>query len=436
MKCKFVLFILLLGAILCQAQSSHTVLIEVLDAADSSAVSNAHITLGKQTKATDRSGTAFFRMSNSRRITISHISYVDTSVAFNIRQQHLTVYLQLELQSLPSVSINGKPYEIFSPEETHVFDYDFMGDTLLVLTYEKEKMMRRQEFQSRDMYLGCRLIVVSPKGSILFTKKLSHLISGFHRDGLNQLFLMGDNSASLVTMATYGPILTQMDMNIFNEQIMPLKASNSSAYFFDDQSWDYPEFTHYSKSKESGESKPIRTIRDDFTMELFRAAYKYMGNRDKLKAIRLETETGIDKEIFGAYMSGFQNSLYYEPIYAPIFQLGDSTAIFDHHNDLIFFHDQNGEAIDSIPLGYCEKQVGKFDKKLIQCQGGQDIYAMYKKNGRKYLREVNLQNGSAGEKIELYYPYPEHIKVVNDRVYYIYRKNDKLSTKHLFAEDL
>lgn len=436
MKCIGVIFVFCLAAMYARSQPGKVVHLSILDATDSLAISKAHISSVNKTYVTDRNGIVRLPLNIGSRISISHISYPDTSLLITESQHAYTLYLTPLVHSLSTVSINGKPYEIFSPEETHVFDYDFMGDTLLALTYERQKMMRRAEFQSREMYLGCRLVVVSPSGSILFTKHLSHLISGFYRDGLNQLFILGDNTAELVSIDSFGPILTQVDMTLFDEQIKPLKASSSTAYFYDDQSWDYPEFTHYQKSKENGESKSLRTVRDDFTMELFRASYKYMGNRDKLKAIRLETETGIDKEIFGAYMSGFQHSLYYEPIYAPLFQLGDTTAIFDHHNAFIFFHDDHGKALDSIPMSYCEKEAGKFDKQLIQCRDGQDIYAMYKKSGRKYLRQVNLENGSAEEKIELYYPYPEHIKVVKDRVYYIYRKNDGKSTKHLFAEDL
>jgi hypothetical protein len=171
-------------------------------------------------------------------------------------------------------------------------------------------------------------------------------------------------------------------------------------------------------------------------MELFRAAYKYMSNRDKLKAIRLEYDTGIDKEIYGAYMSGFQHSLYYQSIYAPMFCLGDTTAIFDHHNHFIYFHNMLGQPVDSIELSYCEKTMGKFDRQLVQDPKSEDIYAVYKKSGRKFLRKVSLKNGRAGDKIALYYPYPEKIKVVGNRVYYVYRKTEGRNTKHLYAEHI
>jgi hypothetical protein len=171
-------------------------------------------------------------------------------------------------------------------------------------------------------------------------------------------------------------------------------------------------------------------------MELFRAEYKYMDNRDKLTAIRMETKTGIDKEIYGAYMSGFQHSLYYREIYAPLFSINDSVLIFDHHNDLLFIHDRQGHAIDSLAISYHQARRKKFSQKLIRDRGSDKFYGLFHKNGRGFLRPINLLTGEGGNFIEMYYRYPENMKVRDNRVYYVYRKTGSAKTRHLFVEKL
>lgn len=432
------IFIFLFGLLslnLC-AQSSRLISVKIVDAISQKGIQGVHIKQSNKLVISNKSGVASVEVPEKATLQLSHISYRDTTVVINSKLSLVFIQLQPNISNLPTAQVSNEAYAVFSPETTHVFDYEFISDTLLVLTYEKEQMFRKEQDQSEDMFLGCELIVVSPSGNITHTTTLPDYTIGFHRDGLNQLFVKGKNFTKMISLTPYGISFSDVDINVFVSQILPLKNSSELAYYFDDQIWDYPEFTHYSKTIIEGEVSAIRTVRDDFTMELFRAAYKYMSNRDKLKAIRLEYETGIDKEIYGAYMSGFHHSLYYESIYAPMFCLGDTAAIFDHHNHFIYFHNLEGIPIDSVELTYSEKAMGKFDRQLVQDPEGEDIYAVYKKNGRKYLRKVSLINGMAGEKIVLYYPYPEKIKVIGSRVYYIYRKSESRNTKHLYAEHL
>ena len=58
--------------------------------------------------------------------------------------------------------------------------------------------------------------------------------------------------------------------------------------------------------------------------------------RTKFWAHDKQLETGIDKEIWvGATV--FTNSVYYEPLYAPLFKVGeDSIFVFDHYKNLLF----------------------------------------------------------------------------------------------------
>ena len=77
------------------------------------------------------------------------------------------------------------------------------------------------------------------------------------------------------------------------------------------------------------------TITDARTLELFRSQYKYMQGRDKVIAMDLALETGIDAEIIAGYMTGFPDDLYFHPPYAPLFVINDTLCVFDHYRERI-----------------------------------------------------------------------------------------------------
>src|SRR5690606_6575485 len=148
-------------------------------------------------------------------------------------------------------------------------------------------------------------------------------------------------------------------------------------------------------------------------MELFRAEYKYLSKPDKLKARRLEYKTGIDKEIFGAYMSGFANHHYYQKLYAPLFGYGDSLLIFDHHSNQIFLHNGIGTRLDSVDIHYHKNRNLRFKNEIINDAQTRSFYGVFEKSGIKALREIDPFSGESLEIIDLYYAYPENIKVCN-----------------------
>ena len=407
------------------------------DAVTGQPIYKAHLTCGSKTFVTDRSGRFYLRCGHKDTVSITHIGYENLLISpEQISGSPLHLSMHPKSTQLQEVEISDKPVGVYTPPSEHVFDFDFVGDTLIVLTYEKWKMVRGQEDASTPLYIGCHLELVDPSGKVICRKALPDFISKLYRDPLGQFFLIGKDFCKHISFHGHEILLASVEADIFKSQIEPLNACSSTHWFFDNYTRDYPEFTHFAKAKNTDSQSEIRTIRDEFTMELFRAEYKYMSGYDKLRAIRLEKKTGIDKEIYGAYMTGFQNSLYYHPLYAPAFFHSENLFIFDHHNDWLFIHDTLGFAQDSIPIAYHKLRDKNFAELIIQDRVDQTFYAVYRKNGRNFLRQVQLTDGTAGEKITLYYPYPEKLKVVNGSVYYIYRPVNSLQTSHLYREEI
>ncbi len=397
--------------------------IKIIDKETSEPIENAHLTYSNKKKITNKDGLVLINATRNTELHISHISYNDTIVFVSPHVvKEYTIRLSTKLNTLAGVEISTKPLCIFAPHKTHVFDFEIQNDTLIVLTYKREKMMRSQSRQSESLYLGCQLLLVSPSGNILDSIPLPDYIKSFYTDPLGNLFTIAENQIFFTEIKSGTLAISSVKNDDFQNLIKPLSGNSKTTYFFNDYEWDYPEFNYYALTKNSDKKYLVRNVKDDFTMELFRAEYKYLSNQDKLKAVRLEYKTGIDKEIFAAYMSGFAHNIYYHKLYAPLFNYGDSLFIFDHHSNQIFLHNGTGVNLDSTEIHYHQNRILKFKDEIINDSETNSFYGVFEKSGIKALRKIDPFSGESREIINLYYSYPEKIKVHNRKIYYIYRK--------------
>lgn len=401
-------------------------------------VANAKIQWSDHQSYTDQNGSAMVKGRTGDTVFIRHLAWQDTFLVIQSGVPQ-TISMSPRSYSLQETTITGRPLEVFAPDETNVFDYEWKDDKLYVLTYRKEAMFRRWNQQSTPLYIDCALLKIGTTGNILETHPLPDRISGFHQDPRGYLFVIGENYVYQVVNVDTGKItLIKSSREKFEKQLVPLIGYTQGYYFMDNYSENYPELSYYALPASEPDADPalIRTICDSFTMELFRACYKYLKPFDKLRALRMEQETGVDKEIYGAYMAGFQNSLYFRPVYAPLFCINDTVIIFDPYSGKIFMHEVSGEPVDSVHTDFDKNQNGKFAQQILLDAVQHKFYATYKKSGKPFLREIRPDNGETGVAIRFYYNFPEKIKIHNGRVYYLYRSVDSGNTMHLFAEPI
>ncbi len=432
--CIFLFNILMVSYCLGQSDLSMV----VYDDQTKQPIENVHLTFSVNQKYTDTRGKVTIKNFTGFEVHFSHIGYRDTSMVFHEIEKLVVVQIFLTpgTQELKTAEVHARPYEVFASETTNVFDFEWIHDSLLVLTYKTEKMLRKADEQSRSLYLHCQLFLVGPLGFIFDSIPLPDYTQRFYRDPLNQVFILTDSEVYVVKIFRGQILVEGINSEKFKNEIEPLNGESSTNYFFDNYARDYPEFSYFSLSKDSKTQKSIRTISAPFTMELFRAEYKYMSNYDKLRAIRLELQNGIDKEIIAAYMCGFPQSPYYQPLFAPLFSVGDTEYIFDPYSNYIFVHNRGGNPIDSVEINFNKTRRGKFARHIILDRSSHAFYAEFKTFGISYLKQISLTTGKGGIPIHLYYRYPEKIKVFQNRVYYLYRKTNSDHTKHLFAESL
>jgi len=407
----------------------------LLDRETSQPIKNALVCTSSKSFISGQDGRVSLEIEKKETIHISHLAYSDTSIFFTAHNFSDTLKLRRFINLLDEVEISSKPYLVFKSDECHVFDYEFLGDSLLILTYEHEKMFRKSNEQSESLFKGCKLLLVSPNGSILEEKSLIDEIRGFYRDPLNNIYILSKEAVFRVDNRVAIKLIP-IKKDDFEDHIKPLREKVNNDYVLDNYRWHYPEFSYFRYQRQTDSIQHIRTVKDEFTMELLRSEYKYMNNRDKLWAYRKELETGIDKEVISAYKTGFQSSLYYQSLYAPIFRSDSSLLIFDHHAGYIFSHSQSGQPIDSVELKYTDQIRLKFDNLVLKDRMKCSFFSVFKKGVTRHLGRINLRTGKVEELTKLYYAFPENIKLKNGSVYYLYRKPESRNFTYLFAESV
>lgn len=409
----------------------------VLDSLHRNIIADAEIKWGKCIAISDKNGKFEFNLNChsviKEPLIISHIAYHPDTILLSNRKK-ITILMRPKSHLIPEIEINSKPNIVFAPANTHVFDFEFYEDKLLILTYEKEQLFKRQEDVERALYKGCRLILANRDQRKLKEFDLPDNISGFHRAPEGKLWILGLDICYELILKNGNLELQEINLQDFNEKVLPLEEFVNNHIYFTDRDPTYPSLSHFKYDKIDSTSQKVRSVQNDFVMELFRSEYKYMKNRDKLSAIRMETEYGIDKEIIAAYMTGFPNSIYFEEVYAPLLKSGQKVYIFDHPNNTLFVHSQYGIPLDSLTMKFHRIKKQKYLSQIIRDDSSDKIYSLFQNKARVHIKEIDLNTARVCDDYALFYHYPEKIKIRDGLVYYLYRPFASPQTMHLYSE--
>jgi hypothetical protein len=136
-------------------------------------------------------------------------------------------------------------------------------------------------------------------------------------------------------------------------------------------------------------------------------------------------------------MSGFIQSMFYEPLYAPLFVINDTICIFNHHNDFLYHYNKQNKLIDSVKIAYHHpKNWREWKKQLFVDEAQNKVYAFFSKDGRHYLKQINHQTGREILTYKLQHHSAEKIKIKDGYVYYVYRPFGSTQERFLYREKI
>jgi hypothetical protein len=345
------------------------------------------------------------------------------------RKLEFTIRLNFKGQLIQGVDVLSeyRPTIIFQSDTLHVQDFELISsESAILLTYPKK------------LQKGSRLLLYNV-GEIKADIEVPAACTALKlsRDFQGNIYLHCQERIFKIQYTRSGLNLMLVDEAYYYDFVNPVVDTVESNYFVTNYSEWYPAFEYYGVNMLNPAHYELIKIQDDLMMELYRAEFKWADVRTKLWAWDMERETGVDREIWvGA--TQFTQSLYYEPLYAPLFIKEDTVFVFNHYKDSVYLFDGDFyNRIGSHPISYhTDKKKSGWRKSLIQDPVTQNIYIVYEQAGYGILKEFSTTTFSETGSYALHFRYAEKIRVFNGDVYYTYRPFESLQKKYLYKEPL
>jgi len=329
------------------------------------------------------------------------------------------------IQETPGITVKpNQPDTVFASKNYNVADFE-LGESgeLFLLTYEKNLL--------KDAQLQCIW-----KDTTLFLQQIPQRSVGLKRDFRGNVHVETEQQMYGIKRADSTLILGTIPKDYYYKYIAPIVDTSLTRQFYSSYIDIYPAFEYGAVDLLDSSYKAILHIQDDLMMELYRSEYKWVDVRTKLWAKNLENQTGIDAEIYvGANI--FTQSLYYEPVYAPMFLVKDTIYIFDYPKDMLRIYSLDGKLLKSVPIfhHYHAKQTG-FRKNLQQDRQTGCIYAVFEQEGYTYVSQIDLTTGKMIGKVKLAFRYVEKVRIHDNAAYFIYRPFESTQKKFLYKQKL
>ena len=232
-------------------------------------------------------------------------------------------------------------------------------------------------------------------------------------------------------------ILETISESDFFRYLYPVSDTAHNAYYIHNHNKNYPSFNHFSISEGDSIASVLRTITNEDLLQLYNLEYYYLPPTQRLQARNLADYYKMDEHVVAALMSGFTKSMYYEPLFAPLFVLNDTVCIFDHYKNHIFRYGTSKQLIDSLPITYHHpKNWRDWKKQLIVDPLSEKVYAGYGRNGRKYLKLIDHRSGAEKLTYVLKNHSADKIKIREGFAYYVYRPFGSTQETFLYREKI
>lgn len=428
--CLYILFFILIHTV----QAQQRIVIGTIVEDNDKPVSNAAVRISNSTYATVSDHLGKFRLSLPEkevyRLVVSHLSYQSFTKELRFKNTDslvISIVLKPRSSLLDTVAVfaTHKPETLVAKTNYSVFDFDFYEDKLLLLT--SEQSMNKASIQLSD-YNGKILSSFSLPRQAGEAKHFFHDYEGYSD-------LVCKDSIFRVEVFNTELMIQSISRYEFNRYLLPVADTMNNHYYYSDRWEKYPLFNYYYVKKHDSLNHVLSTVTNADLMKLYNLEYYYLPPRMQLEARRTAEYYKTDVHIVAALMSGFTQSLFYEPLYAPLFILRDTICLFNHHNDFLYHYNKQNVLIDSVKIAYHHpKNWREWKKQLFVDEAENKVYAFFSKNGHHYLKHIDHRNGKEKGTYKLQHHSAEKIRIKDGYVYYVYRPFGSTQERFLYRE--
>ena len=364
------------------------------------------------------------------KLFTQHLSY--ESSAKEIRPDNkdtLTInfLLSVKTNTLEGVSVTSvhQPETLVGKPNYGIYDFDFFEDKLILLASPGN--LKNAQIQLSDY-----------NGKIFSSYQLpkeAGEAKQFYHDFESYTNVICKDSIFRLEVTNNDLLMRTIPQTDFEKYHKHISDTANGNFYYSNQWEKYPSFNYYASKPNDSVAHLLKTISNEDLLNLYNFEYYHLPPRMQLEARRMADYYKTDVHIVAAIMSGFTNSYFYEPLYAPLFVIKDTICIFNHHNDFLFHYNKENKLIDSVKISYHHpKNWREWKKKLFVDETENKVYAFFSKDGHNYIKQINHQTGKEMLTFKLQHHSADKIKIKEGYVYYIYRPFGSTQEKFLYRE--
>jgi len=367
---KYFIFVILIFAVFeLVSQNKNSINLTIKDIRTNKAISNVNVIVKNNYVGTSSATNGFCKIiTYALPVTLqfSHVSYKNKSITLNRKKIHDTIIVHLEpnLLLLEQVIISAKRESVFKQPKYSIMDFEFLGDQLVILEYNKSKF---KEFRLliTDSFFNVKTIYNIPshiKPTNLFT------------DCLDYCHLVAQDSAYQISYSNELLSLNYpMEIERFHTVLDNCLFKTDSNMFFQHRFRNGYSYEFYTVNLANNELSSFILSMDVDRLLALQDEIKFIKNYPPRMgvgfAIRFATE--FDYPPFEQYLMKFGDTLYY----------------FNHQNSSIDVYLENCNFLRSNSIYY---HLSKgWTKRLITDNKKNKVYTIINDN----LFEINLKSG-------------------------------------------
>lgn len=425
----FIIFIVSAHALFAQAPQLVKGL--VLDEFDR-AVQNAKVVVGFENKSTLTNAKGFFLAEVKRpgqllQIRFAGYTLVSKMINYKPSSKNDTIFIVFRLepstQELETVEINAKIVDRVHEANTHILDFDFYENNILLLVKEG-KLYKLQLITYEDETLAEFRLPLKP--------------IEFFNDCYENLHVKTQDSIFQIYSTIEGfNLMKGFSLDEFSKILEPCVGNTNEHLLFKSLSAFKQTTIYYSVEKSTHEAGIVHIVSDE-DAEAYRM-YFYYNNLAEIAMTKhvMGENTSVQQR---AARNAETDAMFFKKIlhmesYNPLFNIHDTIVIFNHVKDSVFSYFSNGILIDRKFINY-HKQVG-WDKLAVLDKYTKNIYQKYTADGLTYLKEFDRATGKLYNTFKLSeHIFPEKLKVRNGFAYYLTKRSNDVGNNYLYRQSL
>ena len=155
----------------------------------------------------------------------------------------------------------------------------------------------------------------------------------------------------------------------------------------------------------------MESVTDEFVRKLKKDEEEYGNGPQPKRMVSSAFSEAASKHFFWTIMC--------KEIDAPMYHVSDSLYILDHTGDRLIALDSQGKIKRECAINY--HLDPDYQRASIADNSGERLFAVFENSGMVTLKQLDLNSGKPITEIKIPHPFPEHISISGNYVYYLSR---------------